>query len=176
MPGVCKCHVAFMPIRCQSWSSANCSASLRPSADRFGAWEPRSGEALDSLSHERPGGVCPLQRRGHGVDRVLPRPGANPTRRAARRSPERAHRLPRSRAIGLTEDELLGHLRAAGLAGHETTVNLIGNGTLALLRHPGAAGTAAGPSHACCRMRSRSCCATTVPSSARGARCWRRSR
>ena len=36
----------------------------------------------------------------------------------------------------LTEDELVGMLLLLLLAGHETTVNLIGNGTLALLEHP----------------------------------------
>ncbi|MDQ6852969.1 MAG: cytochrome P450, partial [Actinomycetota bacterium] len=35
----------------------------------------------------------------------------------------------------LTEDELLGTALFLLIAGHETTVNLIGNGTLALLRH-----------------------------------------
>lgn len=37
---------------------------------------------------------------------------------------------------GLTEDELLGNLILLFVAGHETTTNLIGNGTLTLLRHP----------------------------------------
>jgi cytochrome P450 len=37
----------------------------------------------------------------------------------------------------LTENELLATLILLLIAGHETTVNLIGNGTLALLRHPG---------------------------------------
>jgi cytochrome P450 len=37
----------------------------------------------------------------------------------------------------LTESELLATLILLLIAGHETTVNLIGNGTLALLRHPG---------------------------------------
>jgi pimeloyl-[acyl-carrier protein] synthase len=36
----------------------------------------------------------------------------------------------------LTEDELLANLVLLFLAGHETTTNLIGNGLLALLRHP----------------------------------------
>ncbi len=36
----------------------------------------------------------------------------------------------------LTEEELLSQVVLLYIAGHETTVNLIGNGTLALLRHP----------------------------------------
>jgi cytochrome P450 len=39
----------------------------------------------------------------------------------------------------LTEDELVAQIVLLYLAGHETTVNLIGNGTHALLRHPGQA-------------------------------------
>jgi cytochrome P450 len=36
----------------------------------------------------------------------------------------------------LTDEELLDQVTLIYIAGHETTVNLIGNGTLALLRHP----------------------------------------
>lgn len=36
----------------------------------------------------------------------------------------------------LSEDELVAQTMVLFLAGHETTVNLLGNGTLALLRHP----------------------------------------
>ncbi len=37
----------------------------------------------------------------------------------------------------LSDDELLEQVMLLYIAGHETTVNLIGNGTLALLNHPG---------------------------------------
>jgi cytochrome P450 len=36
----------------------------------------------------------------------------------------------------LTEDEMIANIMGLLLAGHETTMNLIGNGLLALLRHP----------------------------------------
>jgi hypothetical protein len=60
---------------------------------------------------------------------------------AARRSTPRADLLSALIAAEeagdkLTEDELLASAILLLVAGHETTVNLIGNGTLALLRHP----------------------------------------
>jgi cytochrome P450 PksS len=60
---------------------------------------------------------------------------------AARRaspSDDLAGALVRAREAGdaLSEDELLAMFVLLLIAGHETTVNLIGNGTLALLRHP----------------------------------------
>ncbi|MBT2750049.1 MULTISPECIES: cytochrome P450 [unclassified Lysobacter] len=39
-------------------------------------------------------------------------------------------------AQGITPDELVAHIAMSYLAGFETTTNSIGNGTLALLRHP----------------------------------------
>ena len=43
----------------------------------------------------------------------------------------------------LSEDELLAMVSLLLIAGHETTVNLIGNGMLALMEHPAADGSAA---------------------------------
>ncbi len=63
----------------------------------------------------------------------------------------------------LSENELLATCILLLIAGHETTVNLIGNGTLALLRHPDQLRAAARRPGARRRARSRSCCATTRP-------------
>ena len=61
----------------------------------------------------------------------------------------------------LSDAELLATSNLLLLAGHETTTNLIGNGTLALLREPDAVGAACAPIPGSCRSRSRSCCAST---------------
>lgn len=56
---------------------------------------------------------------------------------ADRRRRPRADFLTDLMAADMTETELLAMCYLILLAGHETTVNLIGNGTLALIRHPG---------------------------------------
>jgi cytochrome P450 PksS len=58
--------------------------------------------------------------------------------RQATPSDDLASALVRAREEGdrLSEDELLAMFVLLLIAGHETTVNLIGNGTLALLQHP----------------------------------------
>jgi cytochrome P450 len=59
------------------------------------------------------------------------------TRRAAPRD-DLVSALVEAREVGdkLTEDELLAMVSLLLIAGHETTVNLIGNGMLALMEHP----------------------------------------
>ena len=65
----------------------------------------------------------------------------------------------------LDEREVLTMLRLLLVAGNETTVNLIGNGMLALLQPSGAAPAAPGRSRRSSPRRWRSCCATIRPCS-----------
>ena len=62
----------------------------------------------------------------------------------------------------LTEEELVEQLILLYVAGHETTVNLIGNGTLALMRHRDQLELLANRSDASTRRWPTSCCATTA--------------
>ncbi len=62
----------------------------------------------------------------------------------------------------LSDHELMAHCALLLIAGHETTANLIGNATLALLRNPGELAGCA-PSRTWPGPRWRSSCATTEP-------------
>ena len=74
----------------------------------------------------------------------------------------RADQRAREEGDRLTENELVSMVFLLLVAGHETTVNLIGNGVLALLPHPDQLPRCA-PTRSCCPARSRSSCATTAP-------------
>jgi cytochrome P450 len=108
-----------------------------PTADRpdFAAWSAALADGLDALStHEvhvvRRGNAAVARLAAYFRDLVRNRrgvPGDDVLSDliAARTGPDR-----------LTEDELVATCIFLFFAGHETTVNLIGNGMLALLRHP----------------------------------------
>ena len=74
---------------------------------------------------------------------------------------------PRRPATPLSEDELFSMVVLLIVAGHETTVSLIGNSVLALLTHPGELRKLRADPAAGSRTPSRSCSASTAPSSAR---------
>ncbi len=63
----------------------------------------------------------------------------------------------------LTEEEIVSTCILLLVAGHETTVNLIGNAILAMLRHPRAVGRARSPTPVAPRRSSRRPCVTTRP-------------
>ena len=67
--------------------------------------------------------------------------------------------LVREHGDELTDDELIGIAGLLLLAGHETTSNMLGLGTLALLRHPEQLADGARRSRTPSGLRSRSCCA-----------------
>ncbi len=64
----------------------------------------------------------------------------------------------------LSDEEIVANVMMFFMGGHETTVNLIGNGMLALLRHPGQL-RALREDRASSTTASRSCSGTTRPSS-----------
>jgi cytochrome P450 len=103
--------------------------------DKFGQWSAAIAASLDHLTTPDPA----ASRRGNAaaaelttyfrklVERHRSTPGEDLLSDLLRAE---------DRGIGLAEDELLATCVLLFFAGHETTVNLIGNGVLALLRHP----------------------------------------
>ena len=96
--------------------------------DRFATWSRHHGRRRALRARREPGG--------------LGRPARLP-RRAHRTQARRAGRCPDQRAVEVADDgdrlsaeELVAMAMLLLIAGHETTVNLIGNGVLALLTHP----------------------------------------
>ena len=88
---------------------------------------------------------------------------------AAPAQPRRRRALGAARRRGgrrpVDHRELIAFVVLLYVAGHETTVNLIGNGTLALLRNPDQLRDVARRPAASTRTPSTSCSATTVPCS-----------
>ena len=108
-----------------------------PTADRahFRTWSAALADGLDAASFPRPDAIA----RGNGAAEEM----TTYLRflLAERRTHPRDDLLSdliaaRDGADRLTEDELLSTALLLFFAVHETTVNLIGNGTLALLQHP----------------------------------------
>lgn len=103
--------------------------------DRFRVWSDEIvGTTESALTNEE------IDARVQGASAALGGYFANliRQRRAERRS-DLISALIDARDVGerLTEEELLGTCILLLVAGHETTVNLLGNGMLALLQHPG---------------------------------------
>ena len=67
----------------------------------------------------------------------------------------------------LSEEELFGTVVLLIVAGHETTVGLIGNAVVNLLEQPEQLASSYGTTRRCCPPRSRRCSASRVPSSGR---------
>src|SRR5207244_12827027 len=122
------------PIHSRSPSSARCSACRWTTTRPSGAGRPRSPAASIGLPSDQA-----IVERGRKSRRAL----ADYFRRLV---PERRQRPQDDLLSGLlaaeeqgdklTQDEVIAMCLLLFIAGHETTVNLIGNGTLALLRHP----------------------------------------
>jgi cytochrome P450 len=102
---------------------------------RFGAWSRALGEGFDNMSNQDP----EVLRRGNEAAAGLTEYFLELVE--ARRKEPRDDLLSgmiaaEEKGDRLSEDELLATCVLLFFAGHETTVNLIGNGTLALLRNP----------------------------------------
>ena len=115
-------------------------------------------EPLLALQHLRrdPRRVRPHDRaraRRHRVEA-----GASGRRPAHRRSSP-----PRTTATASPPDELVDQVILLYVAGHETTVNLIGNGTLRAARATARSSNGGATTRRSTPTRSTSCCATTAP-------------
>jgi cytochrome P450 len=104
--------------------------------DRFKTWSDETTAVLGNL----PTNLSPdVLRRGMGaMDELLSYLRGIIDRRRAEPRDDLISALVRAQEEGdrLTDQELLANTMLLLNAGHETTTNLIGNGTLALLRHP----------------------------------------
>ena len=101
--------------------------------DRFRVWSARRARLLEptiSAREREAGGAA-----GREFDAYF-RTIIEQRRAAPRDDIVSALALARDEGDRLTEREMLNMLRLLLVAGHETTVNLIGNGMLALIRHP----------------------------------------
>ena len=103
--------------------------------DRFGVWSAALAEALDNLTLNNPEVLARCNAAATGLTEYF-RDLVRIRRSAPRDDLLSGLIAAEEHGDRLTEDELLGTCVLLFFAGHETTVNLIGNGTLALLRHP----------------------------------------
>jgi pimeloyl-[acyl-carrier protein] synthase len=108
-----------------------------PPADRarFASWSAALATALDSVIRQRPENLARADAAAAGLTAYF---RALVARRRRAPADDLLSGLVWAEQQGdhLSEDELLATCGLLLFAGHETTVNLLGNGTLALLRHP----------------------------------------
>jgi hypothetical protein len=104
--------------------------------DRFKQWSADIARGLDAISLPAPAGVAERGRAANAA--LLDYFRALIAERRGRPRPDLLTALIAAEEQGqtLSEGELLSTCVLLLVAGHETTVNLIGNGLLALLRHP----------------------------------------
>lgn len=101
--------------------------------ERFVAWSDAFGSLLDDVGTGGPGVVVALEGVAEFIEYFR---GLVSRRRRASADLLQGLIEARERGDALSEEELLGNLVLILAAGHRTTTHLIGNGLLALLRHP----------------------------------------
>ena len=142
------------PSSCRSPSSPSCSGCRRPTAAAAPVVE-RDREDVRVRPHAGSGRTPPSARPTSSSPTCAgwpPSAGSTPGDDLV------SHLVSVRDAEGdrLTEDELVTTCILLLNAGHEATVNVTGNGTLALLRNPDQLAAAAARTARCCRRRSRS--------------------